>query len=255
MKATTEPASSSGQPSAPKTLIVVNARRNNEKSFNIIALCNNQNARSLWAAIKARFGGNKESKKMQKNLLKQQFETFVVGAREVARLRHTIDPVFINCLLDCILMPKVYEHELKGASSSNSQSIAFMSAEIKGSTSRQSTANDNSEIITKGYTQASSSKLKETLNSSLNSDEIICSFFAQQASIPETHDDEDLLQIDDDYKKGKKIIEPHGSRSRIQGSDSKKKRVSVHVVCAWVLDLYYGVHRFDSFTGGLFMAV
>ncbi|GKA66539.1 hypothetical protein Tco_0766347 [Tanacetum coccineum] len=41
-----------------------------------------QDARSLWAAIKARFGGNKESKKMQKNLLKQQFETFVVGARE-----------------------------------------------------------------------------------------------------------------------------------------------------------------------------
>ncbi|GKG24820.1 hypothetical protein Tco_0395448, partial [Tanacetum coccineum] len=39
-------------------------------------------AQSLWAAIKARFGGNKESKKMQKNLLKQQFETFVVGARE-----------------------------------------------------------------------------------------------------------------------------------------------------------------------------
>ncbi|GJV75673.1 hypothetical protein Tco_1507257 [Tanacetum coccineum] len=28
----------------------------------------------------------------------------------------------------------------------------------------------------------------------------------------------------------------------------------VHVVCAWVLDLYYGVHGFDSFTGGLFMA-
>ncbi|GKD92480.1 hypothetical protein Tco_1372317, partial [Tanacetum coccineum] len=28
--------------------------------------------------------------------------------------------------------------------------------------------------------------------------EIICSFFAQQPSMPETHDDEDLLQIDDD---------------------------------------------------------
>ncbi|GJY03604.1 hypothetical protein Tco_0369544 [Tanacetum coccineum] len=51
------------------------------------------------------------------------------------------------------------------------------------------------------------------------------------------------------------ILEPRGSRSRIQGSDSKKRRVSVHVVCAWVLDLYYGVHGFDSFTGGLFMAV
>ncbi|GJU97919.1 hypothetical protein Tco_1327190, partial [Tanacetum coccineum] len=92
----------------------------------------------------------------------------------------------------------VYKHELKGASSSNSLSIAFMSAEIKGSTSRQSTADDKSEIITKGYAQASSSKLKETLNSSFNSDEIICSFFAQQASMPETYDDEDLLQIDDD---------------------------------------------------------
>ncbi|GJR12767.1 ribonuclease H-like domain-containing protein [Tanacetum coccineum] len=29
-------------------------------------------------------------------------------------------------------------------------------------------------------------------------DEIICSFFAQQASMPTTHDDEDLLQIDED---------------------------------------------------------
>ncbi|GJZ36588.1 putative ribonuclease H-like domain-containing protein [Tanacetum coccineum] len=46
---------------------------------------------SLWAAIKARFGGNKESKKMQKNLLKQQFETFVVGARGRLRTQHTTD--------------------------------------------------------------------------------------------------------------------------------------------------------------------
>ncbi|GJX34506.1 uncharacterized mitochondrial protein-like protein, partial [Tanacetum coccineum] len=91
-QATTEPASSSGQPSAPKTSIVVNARRNNEKALNILlsaipdrhllSFHDAQDARSLWAAIKARFGGNKESKKMQKNLLKQQFETFVVGARE-----------------------------------------------------------------------------------------------------------------------------------------------------------------------------
>ncbi|GKB27700.1 putative ribonuclease H-like domain-containing protein [Tanacetum coccineum] len=209
-QATTEPASSLGQPSAPKTSIVVNARRNNE------------------------------SKKMQKNLLKQQFETFVVGAREELdsaydRFQNIISMLelydakvscedanlkFLRSLPsvwhvvatmirgqpgldeldfdDLYNNLKVYEHELKGASSSNSQSIAFMSAEIKGSTSRQSTADDKSEIITKGYAQASSSKLKETLNSSFNSDEIICSFFAQQASMPETHDDEDLLQIDDD---------------------------------------------------------
>ncbi|GJS35144.1 hypothetical protein Tco_0533526 [Tanacetum coccineum] len=39
-------------------------------------------ARTLWSAIKARFGGNEASKKMQKNLLKQQFETFTIGSRE-----------------------------------------------------------------------------------------------------------------------------------------------------------------------------
>ncbi|GJX70498.1 ribonuclease H-like domain-containing protein [Tanacetum coccineum] len=35
----------------------------------------------------------------------------------------------------------------------------------------------------------------------------------------------------------------------------QREQQQVHVVCAWVLDLYYGVHGFDSFTGGLFMAV
>ncbi|GJZ32253.1 hypothetical protein Tco_0577689 [Tanacetum coccineum] len=61
---------------------------------------------------------------------------------------------------------KVYEHELKGVSNSSSQNIAFLSTEIKGSTLKQN--------------------------------EIICSFFAQQASMSTTHDDEDLLQIDED---------------------------------------------------------
>ncbi|GJV06253.1 putative ribonuclease H-like domain-containing protein [Tanacetum coccineum] len=51
---------------------------------------------------------------------------------------------------------KVYEHELKGVSNSNSQNIAFLSAEVKGSTLKQSTAEP--AHIPKGYTQAISSK-------------------------------------------------------------------------------------------------
>ncbi|GJY64600.1 retrovirus-related pol polyprotein from transposon TNT 1-94 [Tanacetum coccineum] len=39
-------------------------------------------AKSLWAAIKSRFGGNVECKKMQKNVLKQQFENFSVSNTE-----------------------------------------------------------------------------------------------------------------------------------------------------------------------------
>ncbi|GJU35016.1 ribonuclease H-like domain-containing protein [Tanacetum coccineum] len=41
-----------------------------------------KDAESLWAAIKSRFGGNVESKKMQKTILKQQFENFSVSDTE-----------------------------------------------------------------------------------------------------------------------------------------------------------------------------
>ncbi|GJW26053.1 hypothetical protein Tco_0039864 [Tanacetum coccineum] len=36
-------------------------------------------AKDMWIAIKSRFGGNDESKKMQKYILKQQFEGFTVS--------------------------------------------------------------------------------------------------------------------------------------------------------------------------------
>nr|GEX20462.1 ribonuclease H-like domain-containing protein [Tanacetum cinerariifolium] len=41
-----------------------------------------KDAKTLWAAIKTRFGGNVESKKMQKNVLKQQSENFSVSNSE-----------------------------------------------------------------------------------------------------------------------------------------------------------------------------
>ncbi|GJV34067.1 hypothetical protein Tco_1394467 [Tanacetum coccineum] len=91
-QATTDPTSSSGPVSAPKTSLAANARRNNEKALNILlsaipdrhllSFHDAADARTLWSAIKARFGGNEASKKMQKNLLKQQFETFTIGSRE-----------------------------------------------------------------------------------------------------------------------------------------------------------------------------
>ncbi|GJV28652.1 ribonuclease H-like domain-containing protein, partial [Tanacetum coccineum] len=41
-----------------------------------------KDAKSLWEAIKTRFGGNKESKKMQKTILKQQYENFTASRSE-----------------------------------------------------------------------------------------------------------------------------------------------------------------------------
>ncbi|GJR69201.1 putative ribonuclease H-like domain-containing protein [Tanacetum coccineum] len=247
-QATTDPVSSSGPVSAPKTSLAANARRNNEKALNILlsaipdrhllSFHDAEDAKTLWSAIKARFGGNEASKKMQKNLLKQQFETFTIGSREEldsayerfqnilsmlelydAKVSHEdanlkflrslpsvwhvvatmirgqpgLDELEFDDLYNNL---KVYEHELKGVSNSSSQNIAFLSTEIKGSTLKQSTADP--ENIPKGYTQAASSKVQTAPNCASHSDEIICSFFAQQASMPTTHDDEDLLQIDED---------------------------------------------------------
>ncbi|GJR53567.1 ribonuclease H-like domain-containing protein [Tanacetum coccineum] len=243
---TTDPASPSV--SAPKTSLAANARRNNEKALNILlsaipdrhllSFHDAVDARSLWKAIKARFGGNEASKKMQKNLLKQQFETFTIGSREeldsaYKRFQHILSMLelhdatvsiedanlkFLRSLPsvwhvvatmirgqpgldeldfdDLYNNLKVYEHELKGVSNSSSPNIAFMSTEVKGSTLKQSTAEP--AHIPKGYTQAISSKVPTAPNCASHSDEIICSFFAQQASMPTTHDDEDLLQIDED---------------------------------------------------------
>ncbi|GKF25888.1 hypothetical protein Tco_0081782, partial [Tanacetum coccineum] len=83
---------------------------------------------------------------------------------------------------------------LKGVSNSSSQNIAFLSTEVKGSTLKQSTV--ELTHIPKGYTQDTSSKVQTAPKCASHSDEIICSFFAQQASMPTTYDDEDLLQID-----------------------------------------------------------
>ncbi|GJT31314.1 putative ribonuclease H-like domain-containing protein [Tanacetum coccineum] len=221
-QATTDPASPSV--SAPKTSLAANVRRNNEKALNILlsaipdrhllSFHDAIDARTLWLAIKARFGGNEASKKMQKNLLKQQFKTFTIGSREeldsaYERFQHILSMLelydakvsqedanlkFLRSLPS--VWHVVYEHELKGVSNSSSQNIAFMSTEVKGSTLKQSTADPAN--IPKGYTQAASSKVHTAPNYASHSDEIICSFFSQQASMPTTHDDEDLLQIDED---------------------------------------------------------
>nr|GFD19243.1 xylulose kinase-1 [Tanacetum cinerariifolium] len=39
-------------------------------------------AKDIWNAVKARFGGNAESKKMRKSMLKQKFLKFRIGEAE-----------------------------------------------------------------------------------------------------------------------------------------------------------------------------
>ncbi|GJW55383.1 hypothetical protein Tco_0099468 [Tanacetum coccineum] len=86
------PTGETSAPPAPKTSKQLAAKRNQERVKSILLLAipdeyllkfhNVPDAKSLWEAIKSRFGGNEESKKMQKNVLKHQFENFSTASNE-----------------------------------------------------------------------------------------------------------------------------------------------------------------------------
>ncbi|GJZ51919.1 ribonuclease H-like domain-containing protein [Tanacetum coccineum] len=129
-----------------------------------------KDAKTVWASIKSRFGGNVESKKMQKNVLKQQFENYSVSDTEgldkhmialpsswnnvalIMRNKTSIDDLDIDDLYNNL---KVFEADIKSHNS---------------------------------HGQASSSS---------DTDDLMFSFFANQSNSPQL-DDEDLEQIDHD---------------------------------------------------------
>ncbi|GJZ60559.1 ribonuclease H-like domain-containing protein [Tanacetum coccineum] len=96
-------------------------------------------AKEKWEAIKSRFGSNDELKKMQKYILKQQFEGFSVSNSEgmhkgydrfqslLSQLEiHGVDSLSFDDLYNNL---RVFESDVKGstASSSSTQNVAFVS--------------------------------------------------------------------------------------------------------------------------------
>ncbi|GKD25535.1 hypothetical protein Tco_1231749 [Tanacetum coccineum] len=167
-------------PPAPKTAKQLTAKRNQERVKSILLLVipneyllkfhNVPDAKSLWSTIKSRFGGNDESKKMQRNVLKHQFENFTTIPNES--------------------LDKAYDRS--SSSTSNSQNLAFLSSENTSSTNEVSTASGNFRVNTAGGTNSSSQ-----VSSTPGADEVVCSFFAQQTTSPPL-DNEDMQQIDQD---------------------------------------------------------
>nr|GEW74849.1 hypothetical protein [Tanacetum cinerariifolium] len=102
-------------------------------------------AKEMWEAIKSRFGGNDESKKMQKYLLKKQFEGFLCLSQKsqvalIMRTKPGLDTLSFDDLYNIL---RVFEHDVKGttaSSSSNTQNVAFMSADNTSSTNDVRTA-------------------------------------------------------------------------------------------------------------------
>ncbi|GKA08824.1 hypothetical protein Tco_0688155 [Tanacetum coccineum] len=78
-------------------------------------------AKEMWDAIKSRFGGNDESKKMQKYILKQQFEEFFVSNSEglhkgYDRTKPGVDSLIFDDLYNNL---RVFENDVKGSTASS----------------------------------------------------------------------------------------------------------------------------------------
>nr|GEV03903.1 ribonuclease H-like domain-containing protein [Tanacetum cinerariifolium] len=142
--------------------------------------------KTLWEAIKTRFGGNKESKKMQKTILKQQYENFAASRSKacnthtlIMQNKYDLDTLSMDDLYNNL---KVYEAEIKGqsSSSSNYQNVAFVSSDNTSSTNEAVNTAQN-VFIASSQGQASASTY---------ADDVMFSFFANQSNNP---------QLDNEY--------------------------------------------------------
>ncbi|GJT12485.1 ribonuclease H-like domain-containing protein [Tanacetum coccineum] len=161
-------------------------------------------AKEMWEAIKSRFGGNDKSKKMQKYIIKQQFEGFSVSNSEglhkgydrslpstwsqvslIMRTKPGVDNLSFDDLYNNL---RVFESDVKGstASSSSTQNVAFVS---------ENTSSTN-EVSTTYGASSSSSHNPQRESSSSYTDELMYSFFANQSSGTQL-DHEDLEQLDE----------------------------------------------------------
>ncbi|GKA09727.1 ribonuclease H-like domain-containing protein [Tanacetum coccineum] len=140
-------------------------------------------------AIKSRFGGNDESKKMQKYILKQQFEASLKFLRSlpsawsqvslIMRTKPGVDSLSFDDLYNNL---RVFKYDVKGstASSSSNQNVAFVS---------ENTSSTNEVSTTYGVSNSSGHNSQSEHPSSY-------SFLANQSNYLQL-DHEDLEQLDE----------------------------------------------------------
>nr|GEY00673.1 ribonuclease H-like domain-containing protein [Tanacetum cinerariifolium] len=109
-------------------------------------------AKEMWEAIKSRFGGNDESKKMQKYILEQQFESFFVSNLEglhkgYDRFQSLLSQlethgVGVSTKDTNQKFLRVFESDVKGStgSFSSTQNVVFVSSNNTSSTNKVNTA-------------------------------------------------------------------------------------------------------------------
>ncbi|GJS10162.1 ribonuclease H-like domain-containing protein [Tanacetum coccineum] len=233
-------------PPVPKTAKQLAAKRNQERVKSILLLAipdeyllkfhNVPDAKSLWEAIKSRFGGNEESKKMQKNVLKHQFENFTTAPNEsldkaydrfqklISQLEVYAAPVskedinqkFLRSLppswsqialimrnkpdIDQTDIDDLYNNLRVYEDEMKRSSSSTSNSQNLAFLSSENTSRTN-EVSTAsgnfGVNTAGGTNSSSQVSSTPGADEVVCSFFAQQTTSPPL-DNEDLQQIDQD---------------------------------------------------------
>nr|GEX54207.1 ribonuclease H-like domain-containing protein [Tanacetum cinerariifolium] len=176
------------QPVAPTTAKHKLARKNELKARSTLLMAlpdkhqlkfnSHKDTKTLMEAIEKRFGGNTETKKVQKTLLKQQFENFSGSSSEGLDQIHDNLPsewkthtlIWQNktdledkSLDDLFNRLKIYESEVKHLSSLGTESynLAFVSSTLTDSTNDSVSAAVNVSAVATKLTQLDNEDLKQ----------------------------------------------------------------------------------------------
>ncbi|GJS98802.1 putative ribonuclease H-like domain-containing protein, partial [Tanacetum coccineum] len=178
-------------------------------------------AKTLMEAIEKRFGGNKESKKTQKKLLKQQYENFSRSSSEgldqtydklqklisqLEILGETISQEDMNLKFLRSLQSEWKTHTLIWKNKPNLDTLSMddlynnlkiYETEVKGSSSSNQNPQNVAFVSSNNSGSSNQTHGSNSTNTDIMSDVVIYSFFANQSKGPQLND-EDLQQIDAD---------------------------------------------------------
>ncbi|GKA51194.1 hypothetical protein Tco_0744390 [Tanacetum coccineum] len=188
-----------------------------------------KDAKTLFAAIQTRFGGNDTTKKTQKTLLNQMYENFSASSTE------SLDSIFNR--LQKIIVKQMVKGTASSSSSSSSQNMAFMST--PSSTNEMEDLN----IVSTANTQVSPASTQvstaSTQVSTANlSDATVYAFLANQPNGSQlVHEDLEQIHEDDleemDLKWQLALLSmrtrrgPWNQDSRNKNQDSSRRTVKV----------------------------
>ncbi|GJU69928.1 hypothetical protein Tco_1256187 [Tanacetum coccineum] len=178
-------------------------------------------AKTLMEAIEKRFGGNKESKKTQKTLLKQQYENFNGSSSEgldqtydrlqklisqLEILGETISQEDMNLKFLRSLPSEWKTHTLIWRNKPDLDTLSMddlynnlkiYETEVKGSSSSSQNSQNVAFMSSNSSGSTNQANGSNSVNTDSLSDAVIYSFFANQSNSPQL-DNEDLQQINAD---------------------------------------------------------